>query len=173
MLYYTEPENYPQTPDMRVYFDSNGVPNYIHNNESIIRYMFTLFGKDDVMKHVPQVLKGIWILDMDGEIHMMTDFHAWKLDIRMHHSYFTMGEGILCGGIFQLGGNSAIKKLNNESGHYLPFNECLNDVDDIIRYEGYTGPIEYELVKVDEYTDMVIRKTYISTGTDTDNYIQW
>lgn len=77
--------------------------------------------------------KGIYVLTLDGKL---------RMGFKMHHSDLMHGQPIQCAGEFRLNRDGVIISINNRSGHYMPFYDCLDDVLDLIRQNGFNGTIK-------------------------------
>lgn len=79
------------------------------------------------------VKKAIFVLTIDDVLRMGS---------KIHHSDLMHGYPVKCAGevYFHLSKGNIIG-LSNRSGHYIPAKQCLDDVVDIIRQNGYTGNI--------------------------------
>lgn len=139
----------PSNLDFRVYFGQDGIPRYKINNISVLKY-----SENNATKKFHK--KGLFVLDIENELHM-----APRHSEIAHHSDFLSGIGVLCAGEYKLNNLGVITILTNKSGHYMPSYECLEYIEDMIRYEGYGGKIKYILYQV--IGDEVIKKVTTSS----------
>lgn len=115
-------EEYDETDDLNMYnvmVNGDGIPIYVNSLQSFIDTFNTR--------------KGIFVLTLDGQLRMS--------ERKIHHSDLTHGEPVLCAGEFALSEKGRIRALTNRSGHYLPSDECLDDVLHVIRMNGYNKEI--------------------------------
>lgn len=138
-VYWTMEEYEPE--DLNAYnvvVNANGIPIYVNSLQSF----FDVYG----------ALKGIFVLTMEGKLRMS---HR-----KMHHSDLTAGHPVICAGEFVLSSEGVVQKLTNQSGHFLPHSDCLAEVVEVIRMNGYKGKIR----QID-HTKSVSRKPIIQPFT--------
>lgn len=119
---YWEIDEYDEKEDLNDYnvvVNRQGMPYYVNSMMPV----YSTKGKQS---------KGVYVVTLDGTLRMA---------YRLHHSDLMHGQPIQCGGEFKLSTKGTIKYINNQSGHYLPAHDCLDDVITLIRQNGYAKSI--------------------------------
>lgn len=110
--------------DYNVVVDKHGVPIVINSMRPFL----------DVF----QSKKGLFVLTLDGTL---------RMGHRLHHSDLMHGQPVVCAGEFRLDKYGSIVSLNNRSGHYMPFSDCLDEVIQVIRSNGYQGQMKIKMLE--------------------------
>jgi hypothetical protein len=126
---YWDTESYDEECDESyiVTFTPDGVPLYVDTGISLLDYA------EECVVRKPK--HGLFVLDTDYQLHMSPQCNIF------HHSDFLHGRNVLCAGEYALHSTGEIRAITNKSGHYMPNADCLEDVIEIIRANGFDGNI--------------------------------